>query len=176
MHRFYFSLEYNQNFITNSWFSCLMFQVLTQWQYRWESKVAPYLLKSLWYCPFIGLENVLKPALLLVCILFIHYKGPCIYSRISLTLAFPFTQTMWLGSSEHSNFQMSLLGHWLIDAVQPGVMNKECGPCTWSVHKWLLWQWFFLQNWSALKHLWFFLLCSVPRSTAFYSQVGAVGL
>lgn len=44
---------------------------------------------------------------------------------------FFFIQSMWLGSSEHlvKSQDTGLLGHWLTDAVQPGVMNKECRHC-----------------------------------------------
>lgn len=44
---------------------------------------------------------------------------------------FFFIQSMWLGSSEHlvKSQDTGLLGHCLTDAVQPGVMNRECRQC-----------------------------------------------
>lgn len=80
---------------------------------------------------------------------FIYYIDPCIDLSINLTLVFPFTQSMcgWVLLSTQLNFQMSLLGQWLTDAVQKEVMNKECGPCicycSWAAHKCFLWLWFF---------------------------------
>lgn len=77
-----------------------MFQVLTECQQRWEAKFAPHLVKSLWHCPFICLENPLRPVLLFI---FIYLLQRSMHGlRISLPLFFSFTQSMWLGSAGHS--------------------------------------------------------------------------
>lgn len=174
MHIFHFSSEQNQDFVMNSWFNCLMFQVLTEWQQRWEAKFSPHLVKSLWHCPFICLENPLRPVLLLIFIYLLQRSMHWLENQ---------PPTIFFFHSEH------VVGFcWALSWISRWVCLVTCSLMLFSQELWIRnvdpardpltngsWDCDFLQNWLDLKHFWLCLLYSVPRSTAFYSQVGVVG-